>query len=71
MPDITGLHMGLSNAWIGSVIILLTMAGVAKNKKLAKRLLDVSWHTPLDRKASRLNTVLMLGMMFFLPSGCL
>ena len=63
MEYYTELRIGLFNAWIGSLIMALTMIGVKKNKTLSKRLLDVSWHTPADKKVVMSSLISVYGMM--------
>lgn len=65
MGYFTELGPGLFNAWIGSLILFFTMTGIWLNRKLAKRLLDMSWHTPRDRRAALLSVAVMYGMMIF------
>ena len=65
MQDYIDLNIGLTNAWIGSLIIFLTMLGVMTRKELSKRLLDMSWYTPYDKKSAMASMVAMYGMMIF------
>jgi protein-S-isoprenylcysteine O-methyltransferase Ste14 len=65
MSYYTELHIGLWNAWIGSLLILLTMMVTTMNKELAKRMMDMSWYTPRDKRAAMTSMIFMYAMMIF------
>jgi len=64
MQYFTELHIGLLNAWIGSLIALLVlMVPMMLNKKAAKRLGDMSWYTQGDKVIAWISMILFYGMM--------
>lgn len=65
MEYFTELHIGLTNAWTGSLIIFLSMMGTLVNKELAKRMMDMSWYTSRDKKAAMASIISMYAMMIF------
>lgn len=65
MNYFTELHIGLFNAWIGSLIIILSQVVVMPQKELMKRMMDMSWYTPRDKKAAMSSLASVYGMMIF------
>lgn len=65
MDYFTELHIGLPNAWVGSLIIALAMLVTRANKELTKRKKDMSWYTPRDKNAAMASLMATYGMMIF------
>lgn len=65
MAFFTELHIGLANAWIGSLLVFLTLMRDFSTKDLGKRLTDISWHNSWDKKIAIFSLIAMYTMMIF------
>lgn len=66
MSYYTELHIGLWNAWIGTVIAYgIQMLFVMLKPQARKRLFNMSWYMPKDKAAAYLSMSLMYGMIIF------
>ncbi len=61
MEYFTELHIGLTNAWLGCLIAITLTIITSTNKKLLKRLSDISWYTSREKILAIINSVLMFG----------
>jgi len=60
------LQIGLYNVWILSLLVWLSGISIMLvNRKAAKRLADMSWYTPKDKRAAIASMFMMYGMMIF------
>ncbi len=55
MNYFTELSIGLTNVWLGCLVMVLLHIIVATNKKLSKRMGDTSWYTSYEKKISNYN----------------
>ncbi len=53
------LSIGLQNVWLGCLIMILLHTIVSTNKKLSKRMGDMSWYTSYEKKLAIIISVLM------------
>ena len=65
MTYFTELHIGLWNAWMGSLLLFAIMMGMLANRNISRRMMDVSWYTPSDKRAAFASMVSMYAMMIF------
>jgi protein-S-isoprenylcysteine O-methyltransferase Ste14 len=65
MEQFFDIRPGLLNAWTGSALVFLTMMGIMANKAVSKRMTDMSWYTPRDKRAALASMVFMYSMMVF------
>ncbi len=63
MNYFTEFSIGLTNAWIGSLIIFISMIATASNKELAKRMMDVSWYTAREKKLMLPSFIFQFGFL--------
>ncbi len=60
------LQIGLYNAWIGSLFAWLSgVLFVMLSPKTGKRLANMSWYTPSDKRAAYSSMFMMYGVMIF------
>ncbi len=62
MNYFTELSIGITNAWIGTLVLLLLNIIVASNKKLYKRMGDISWYTSYEKKLALVNSIIIAGL---------
>ncbi len=61
MKDFIELSIGLTNVWLGCLVMLFLHIIVGANKKLSKRMGDTSWYTSYEKK-------LAIAISFFMLS---